>query len=168
MSRRHEAGVGTTLEARENLELVPAGLTRCSAPAPSSGCEKEKERGGVRSLSLSPSQLAAGGGRTAPSPVQVGVHVVVALELGQVDQNSGGAAAVSGPAEAAVADASAGRTQPLLPGGGTGGHGHRDTHQSGLTNNTTTTAGVHRTGPGGWRWGVCLTGFSRASRTSSP
>lgn len=49
-----------------------------------------------------------------PSPVQIGVHVVVAVILGQVDQHSGGAAAVSGPAEATVADASAGRTQPLL------------------------------------------------------
>lgn len=42
------------------------------------------------------------------------MHVVVAVILGKVDQNPGGTAAVSGSAEAAVADASAGRTQPLL------------------------------------------------------
>lgn len=42
------------------------------------------------------------------------MHVVVAVILGQVHQHSGGAAAVAGPTEAAVADASAGRTEPLL------------------------------------------------------
>lgn len=51
--------------------------------------------------------------------VQVGVRVVITVKFGQVNQDSGGAAAVSGPAEAAVADAPAGRAPPLLMGGQT-------------------------------------------------
>lgn len=45
---------------------------------------------------------------------QVGVHVIVAVVLSQVDQNSCGAAARSGPTEAAVTDAPARRAPPLL------------------------------------------------------
>ena len=52
--------------------------------------------------------------RAAALPLQVGVGVVVAVELGQVHQHPCGAAALSRPAEAAVADPSAGRTAPLL------------------------------------------------------
>lgn len=44
------------------------------------------------------------------------MHVVVAVVFGQVNQDSRSAAAVSGPAEAAVADAPAGRAPPLLGG----------------------------------------------------
>lgn len=49
------------------------------------------------------------------SPFQVGVHVIESMVLRQVHQHSRGTAAVSGPTEAAVADPSARRTQPLLP-----------------------------------------------------
>lgn len=48
--------------------------------------------------------------------VQVGVHIVIAVIFGQVHQDSGSAAAISGPAEAAVADAPARRAPPLLTG----------------------------------------------------
>lgn len=46
------------------------------------------------------------------------MHVVVTVVFGQVDQDSCSAAAVPGPAEAAVADAPARRAVPLLMGGG--------------------------------------------------
>lgn len=48
--------------------------------------------------------------------VQVGVHIVIAVIFGQVNQDSCSAAAISGPAEAAVADAPARRAPPLLRG----------------------------------------------------
>lgn len=48
--------------------------------------------------------------------VQVGVHVVITVIFGQVNQDSRSTSAVSGPAEAAVADAPAGRAPPLLGG----------------------------------------------------
>ncbi len=49
------------------------------------------------------------------SPFQVGVHVIKAVVFSQVNQHSCGAATVSGPTEAAVADPSAWRALPLLP-----------------------------------------------------
>lgn len=48
------------------------------------------------------------------SPFQVGVHIIVAMKFSQVNQHSCSAATVSGPTEAAVTDASAWRTLPLL------------------------------------------------------
>ena len=56
--------------------------------------------------------------RAAALPLQVGVGVVEAVELGQVHQHAGGTAAIPRPAEAAVADPSAGRALPLLSRGG--------------------------------------------------
>lgn len=49
------------------------------------------------------------------SPFQVGMHIIIAVIFSQVNQHSCGAATVSGPTEAAVADPSAWRALPLLP-----------------------------------------------------
>lgn len=49
-------------------------------------------------------------------PFQVGVHIVIAVVFRQVNQHPRSTAAFSGTAEAAVADPSAWRTLPLLPG----------------------------------------------------
>lgn len=46
--------------------------------------------------------------------VQVGVHIVITMIFGQVNQDPRSAAAIPGPAEAAVADPPARRAAPLL------------------------------------------------------
>lgn len=46
------------------------------------------------------------------------MHIVITVIFGQVNQDSRSAAAVSGPAEAAVADPPARWAPPLLAGGG--------------------------------------------------
>lgn len=50
------------------------------------------------------------------APAEVGVDVGEAVELRQGEQDARRAPAVSLPAEAAVADAAARRTPPVLPG----------------------------------------------------
>lgn len=49
------------------------------------------------------------------SPVQIGVHVIVTMVFSQVNQNPCGTAAITCPAEAAVAYPSAWWALPLLP-----------------------------------------------------
>lgn len=48
------------------------------------------------------------------SPLQVFLNVVIAVELGQVNEDPGGAAAIALPAVTAVADPTAGGTHPVL------------------------------------------------------
>lgn len=63
-------------------------------------------------------QASAGAGISASvvghSPLQVFLNVIVAVELGQVDEDPCGTAAVPLPAVAAVADPAAGRAHPVL------------------------------------------------------
>ena len=47
-------------------------------------------------------------------PLQVLLHVVVTVELGQVNEDACGTAAIAFPAVTAVADAPAGRAHPVL------------------------------------------------------
>lgn len=99
-------------------------LTCDLLPAPFSGCNEDK----MVSLKKKNSHLlfkAFDIWQIWYSPVQVGVHIVIAMIFGQVNQHSRGTAAVSGPTEAAVTDASARRALPLLT---------ENTHLSDVTN----------------------------------
>jgi hypothetical protein len=52
------------------------------------------------------------------SPLQVLLDIIITVELGQMNENSSSTAAISPPAVTAIADATAGRTCPLLGGRG--------------------------------------------------
>lgn len=52
------------------------------------------------------------------SPLQVLLDIIITVELGQVNENPSGTAAVSPPTVTAIADPTAGRACPLLGGRG--------------------------------------------------
>lgn len=82
-------------------------------------------------------------------PFQVGVHIIKAVVFSQVNQDPRGTATLTGSTEAAVADPSAGRAQPLL-------------------HTRTKSVTAHTIKCGNSSAVQTLTGLSRASRTSSP
>lgn len=51
-------------------------------------------------------------------PLQVLLDIIITVELGQMNENPSGTAAISPPAVTAIADPTAGWTYPLLGGGG--------------------------------------------------